>query len=114
MIRTVNQAKLKSFRHSPMYKFGVQVPRNHEEAMELDRRDGENLWARAEARELNQIDEYITFTNLGKGVHPKVHKKIRVHMVYDVEEKSQVSCWWTPDTHTNTQCLLKRGIVAWT
>ena len=47
LIRMVNQAKLKSFRHSPMYKFGVQVPRNHEEAMELDRRDGGNLWVRA-------------------------------------------------------------------
>ena len=43
MIRMVNQDKLKSFRYSLIYKFGVQVPRNHKEAMELDRRDGGNL-----------------------------------------------------------------------
>ena len=80
-----NQAKLKSFRHSPIYKFGVQVPRNHAEAMELDKRDGGTLWADAESRELNQIDEYNTFTNLGKGARPNNHRKIKVHMVYDVK-----------------------------
>ena len=85
LIRMANQAKLKSFRHSPIYKFGVQIPRSHAEAMELDKRDGVNLWAEAEARELNQIDEYDTFTDLGKGVLPKNHRKIKVHMVYDVK-----------------------------
>ena len=85
LIRMANQAKLKSFRHSSVYKFGVQVPHNHAEAMELDKRDGGNLWAEAESRELNQIDEYDTFTDLGKGARPKDHRKIRVHMVYDVK-----------------------------
>ena len=80
-----NQAKLRSFHHSPVYKFGVQVPRNHAEAMELDKRDGTTLWADAEAKELNQIDEYNTFTDLGKGARPANHRKIKVHMVYDVK-----------------------------
>ena len=85
LIRMANQAKLKSFRHSPIYKFGVQVPRNHAEAMELDKRDGTTLWADAKAKELNQIDEYNTFTDLGKGARPANHRKIKVHMVYDVK-----------------------------
>ena len=85
LIRMVNQAKLKSFRHSPIYKFGVQVPRNHAEAMELDKRDGGTFWADAESKELNQIDEYNTFTDLGKGARPDSHRKIKVHMVYDVK-----------------------------
>ena len=34
LIRMVNQAKLKSFRHRTMYTFGVQVTRNHKETME--------------------------------------------------------------------------------
>ena len=39
----------------------------------------------AEAKELNQIDEYNTFTDLGKGACPANHRKIKVHMVYDVK-----------------------------
>ena len=85
LIRMANQAKLRSFHHSPVYKFGVQVPRNHAEAMELDKRDGTTLWADAEAKELGQIDEYNTFTDLGKGARPANHRRIKVHMVYDVK-----------------------------
>ena len=43
------------------------------------------LWAEAEAKELNQIDKYDTFADLGKGVHAKGHKKIQLHMVYDIK-----------------------------
>ena len=53
--------------------------------MELDKRDSGNLWAETEARELNQINEYDTFTNLRKGAHPKGLKKIQAHMVYHVK-----------------------------
>ena len=49
--------------------------------MGLDRRDGGNVWVEAEAREMNQIDEYDTLIDLGRGVHPKGHKRIRVHIV---------------------------------
>jgi hypothetical protein len=34
--RRANQAKLKSFRARKIFKYGFQVPRTHEEAMELD------------------------------------------------------------------------------
>ena len=85
LIRMANQAKLKPFRHSSIYRFGVQVPCNHEEAIDLDRKDGGNLWADAEMRELNQIDEYNTFTDLGNAVHPKDHKRIRLHIVYNIK-----------------------------
>ena len=43
------------------------------------------LWREAEQRELNQIDEYETFKDMGRDVHPKGYKKIRVHMVYNVK-----------------------------
>ena len=39
----VNQAKLKSFRNRPVFKFGVQIPRDHQHAMELDKANGNNL-----------------------------------------------------------------------
>ena len=85
LLRMANQAKLKSYRTAPIFKFGVQVPRNHKEAMQLDEKNGNTLWADAEARELNQIDEYGTFRDVGKGVHPRGYKKISAHLVYDIK-----------------------------
>ena len=38
-----NQTKLKSFRNRPVFKFGVQIPRDHQHAMELDKANGNNL-----------------------------------------------------------------------
>ena len=84
MLRLANQAKLQSFRNRPVYKFGVQIPRSHEEAMLFDKQNGNDNWLQAEKRELAQINEYKTFKDLGKdGKPPKGYKKIRVHMVYD-------------------------------
>ena len=84
LIRMANQAKLKSFRNRPVFKFGIQVPRDHRHAMELDRANGNNLWKEAEDREFNQIDEYETFIDLGIGNYPgKDFKRIKVHLVYD-------------------------------
>lgn len=85
MIRSVNKAKLKMIHSKPAYKFGVQVPRSHDEAMQLDQQNGNNLWAQAEAKELQQIDSYNTFKDVGFGNFPHDHKRIKVHMVYDVK-----------------------------
>ena len=86
LLRLANQAKLHSFRTKPIYMFGVEVPRNYEQAMELDRRNGNTLWADATALELGQIDDYETFKDLGEGGHPgQGYKKINVHLVYAVK-----------------------------
>jgi len=86
LLRLVNQAKLQSFRTRPVYKFGVQVPRNHQHAMELDEENGNTLWKEAEDREIGQIDEYEAFVDIGRGKYPgKGYKRIVVHLVYDVK-----------------------------
>ena len=77
LLHMANQAKLQSFRTRPKFKFGVQVPRNHAEAMELDAANGNNNWHKAEETELAQIDEYAMFEDIGKhGQVPKGFKKI--------------------------------------
>ena len=53
----VNQAKLKSFRSAPRYKYGYEVPRDYLHALEIDKRNGNNLWKDAVAKELAQIDK---------------------------------------------------------
>ena len=70
----------------PNIQFGIQVPRNHEHAMALDVRNGNKKWYQAEQTELEQIFEYETFVDKGKGyMMPKDFTKIKVHFVYAVK-----------------------------
>jgi len=86
LARMANQVRLKSFRNRPRYKYGVQVPRDHQEAMWLDTKNGNHLWAEAEAREMGQLDEYNSFEDRGKGTAvPEGYKLIPCHTVYDVK-----------------------------
>jgi hypothetical protein len=49
--RMINQAKLKCYRRDPFWKFGVLVPRNHVQAVELDKANGNTKCQDAEATE---------------------------------------------------------------
>ena len=82
----INQAKLKSYRRDPFWKFGALVPRTHAQAVEIDQKNGNTLWQDAEATEMRQLLEYNTFVDKGKGgTAPIGYKKIRCHMIYDVK-----------------------------
>ena len=86
LIRMANKAKLHSFRSKPIYMYGFQVPRNHAEALEIDRANGNNMWKEAEETELQQIDEYNAFIDKGIGHKPGIdYKRISVHFVYAVK-----------------------------
>ena len=65
LFRMIKQAKLKSFRTAPVYKNGHKVPRNHQQAMDLDRINDNTKWADAEKLEKNQLFEYETFDDHG-------------------------------------------------
>jgi hypothetical protein len=84
--RMVNQAKLRSYRCDPFWKFGVLVPHTHNQALKIDQANGNHLWQDSEAREMKQLGEYNTFIDKGKGgIPPDGYKKIQCHMVYDVK-----------------------------
>ena len=88
LLRMVRQAKLKSFRTAPVYKNGHKVPRNHQQAMALDRINDNTNWADAEKLEKNQLFEYETFDDRGhksSSAAPGGYKKINLHFVYDVK-----------------------------
>ena len=86
LARMIHQAKLKCNRNAPRYKYGVQVPRTHEEAVRLDERNGNTYWQDAEKLEIAQLDEYQVFHNLGRKAQlPEGYKIIPCHMVYDVK-----------------------------
>jgi Reverse transcriptase (RNA-dependent DNA polymerase) len=84
----VNQAKLRSYNTAPLYKYGFEIPRTYEQALCLDKRNGNTLWGDATVLELTQIDDYVMF--IDKGHHTKVkppigYRKIRVHLIFDVK-----------------------------
>ena len=90
MLRRVNQAKLRSFRTSPQYMYGYEVPKNYRRAIELDERNGNTKWQDSTALEMAQLDEYDTFLDLGDSRNPETkppegHKKIGVHLIFAIK-----------------------------
>ena len=84
--RMINQTRLKNYRRRPVYKYGYQVPRDHEEAVFIDEKNGNTKWQDSESLEKSQLHEYDTFKDLGKGAAvPEGYQKIPCHMVYDVK-----------------------------
>ena len=94
------QAKLQSFRSKPVYMFGVLVPHNYHQALEIDRANGKTRWADTTALELAQIDEYETFINKGAGHNPGPGwKRISVHLVYAVKHDGRYKTQLVADGH---------------
>ena len=99
LTRMVNQAKLKSFRTAPRFKYGFEVPRDYEHALRLDKQSGTDRWQKATDLELSQIDEYKTFEDKGhksKVGPPKGYKKINSR--HDVVKLPSCAAKGTPGT----------------
>ena len=60
MLRAFKTATMKK-RNEIKYEFGVQIPRTVQEALELNRINGNNLWEEAIMKELAQIADFDTF-----------------------------------------------------
>jgi Reverse transcriptase (RNA-dependent DNA polymerase) len=100
--RMVNQAKLRSYNTAPKYKYGYEVPRDYSHALRIDAKNGNTRWADAVKLEFLQIDEYETFQDLGhmsKATPPSGHKKIRVHLVFDVKHDGRHKARLVADGH---------------
>ena len=85
-IRMVQQINAAKSSNQPKIKFGIEVPRNYNDAMRLDRLNNNTMWQDAIKTELDQINEYNTFKTYGKNVRPPDrYKKVPVHFVFDVK-----------------------------
>jgi hypothetical protein len=101
-IRTAKQAYLRSFRSSPKYKYGHEVPKDYHDALRLDKVHGSTKWLDATNLELAQIDEYETFKDVGhkdKVRAPDGYKRIRVHLIYDVKHDGRFKARLVADGH---------------
>jgi len=99
LFRMANQAKLRSFRLAPKFKYRFEISRDFAHALELDRRNGNTFWADATALKMYQLFEYVTFIDCGKGTAPAGHKKIRVHLLYDVKHDGRHKARLVADGH---------------
>jgi hypothetical protein len=98
----VNQAKLRSYNKAPRYKYGFEVPRTYEQALRLDKQNGNTLWADAATLELTRIDDYDTFIDKGhhtKAKAPDGYKKIRIHLIFDVKHDGRPKVRLVADGH---------------
>ena len=90
MARMAHQVRLRSFRNRPKYQFGVQIPRNHQEAVWLDEKNGNTFWQDSERLEIQQLMDYDAFEDLGKDAPvPEGYKVISCHMVYAAKHDSR-------------------------
>ena len=66
LIRAVKQSRIRQVRASARYQHGFQVPKDYNDAMRLDKENGNTHWQDAMDLELTQIHEYKVFKGTGK------------------------------------------------
>ena len=69
----------------PKYKFGVEVPRSIKHALEIDKRNGNDLWREAIQKELKQLDQFKVFRLRNQGEDISEYQRLPYHMVFDVK-----------------------------
>ena len=84
----MKQAKLRSFRISPQYKYGFEVPKDYKHAEKLDKKNGNTKWMDLNKLEHKQLDDYDVFIDKGKFAGckiPRGFRLIQVHTIFDVK-----------------------------
>jgi hypothetical protein len=97
-----NKAKLRSQYFKPKFKYGIEVPRSYGHAKRIDGNDPEqrNLWQLAVDKEMECLHKHGVFKDLGKDTPiPNGHKKIRVHLVFDVKHDGRHRARMVADGH---------------
>jgi hypothetical protein len=75
----------KAVRKGPVYNFGILIPRNVKHAFELDEANGNTLWKDAMSKEIDNIQAYNTFKDMGTVPYVPGYKKIIVHFVFAIK-----------------------------
>jgi hypothetical protein len=68
--------------------------------MRFDSRSKNELWKEAEEKELQSLEEYNVFQDIGTGTAPPIgYKSIRCHMIYDMKHDGQHRGWLVAGGH---------------
>ena len=65
-------------------KFGIDLPATYEEAVALDKKNGNTLWQDATRKEINNVEIAFKFLDDGTSL-PIGFKKITCHLIFDVK-----------------------------
>ena len=121
LIRAVKQSRIRQVRASAQYQHGFQVPKDYNDAMRLDKENGNTHWQDAMDLELTQIHEYKVFKDTakaqfhnGKVVIPDGFQKIRVHFVYAVKHDGRFKARLVADGHLTKEPVesIYSGVVS--
>ena len=121
LIRAVKQSRIRQVRASARYQHGFQVPKDYNDAMRLDKENGNTHWQDAMDLELTQIHEYKDFKDTGKAkfhngkvVTPDGFQKIRVHFVYAVKHDGRFKARLVADGHLTKEPVesIYSGVVS--
>ncbi len=85
------------------HKFGIELPKLVAHALELDRQNGNMLWADAIAKEMKDVQPAFRILD-SNDPDPVGHQNIRCHMIFDVkmEDFRLASCHVTEAPATIT------------
>ena len=64
-------------------KFGISLPKNVKEALQLDKENGNTLWADAIATEMKNFKVAFKILNYGE-MAPRDHQFVKCHMIFDI------------------------------
>ena len=121
LIRAVKQSRIRQVRASARYQHGFQVPKDYNDAMRLDKENGNTHWQDAMDLELTQIHEYKVFKDTGKAqfhngkvIIPYGFQKIRVHFVYAVKHDGRFKARLVADGHLTKEPVesIYSGVVS--
>ena len=107
IIATVNKRYLKR-----THKFGIEIPKTVQRAIEIDRENGNSLWQDAINKEMRNVR--IAFHVLDEGQSaPPGHQYMKCHMVFDVKmEDFRRKAWLVAGGHmTETPATLTYASV---
>ncbi len=95
-----NKARICQNFYKPKYKYGVQIPRDYNDAIYLDTLNGNTLWQDTTKLEMELMDSYSVFKDGGLDAPvPQNYKNIRVHLVYDVKHDGRHRARLVADGH---------------
>ena len=85
-------SKVKSKYWLSTHKFGTRIPKTVEEAIELDRQNGNTLWQDAINKEMNNVRIAFQLCENGKEDIPIGYQEIKCHMIFDVKMSESFRC----------------------
>jgi Reverse transcriptase (RNA-dependent DNA polymerase) len=80
------------------HKYGVEIPRSLRHAMEIDKRNGNDIWAKAFQKEMRNVG--VAFEILAEGQRAPVGwRKVTGHLIFDVRMTLERKARWVLDGH---------------